>query len=722
MNSRRRMREEELASRGFTEPISIPHSHASSGSGSAAALAAEDDPFGYHGVSPDPTPPSGAAIVFPTRRSSHIRVNDLSTARIAAIPSPRAIAPPTAEVILSDAAQGKVVVYSDSSKSLVVCDVKDASPRRTFRAPANARTATDRCPLCHNFVSAGDFAPSMNTGSFMHPQYFNTLAGIHEADPATSAASEHHRRESFQYPVDEHDDQSSGKVPEEGASPNSSFITGYYQRFFTEVKKLGTGSFGSVFLCQHVLHGVDLGTYAVKKIVLSDDPNWQKRVFREVRLLERVHHPNIIAYRHTWLEFAKIADFGPLSPCLFLLMEYANGGNLDDYIEMANQYPLDESDIWKVFVDILQGLRHLHHAGVVHRDIKPANILLSHEFDSLSRAEYRRVLISDFGQCESMLRNQRLPRTGFTGTMLYAAPELLHKDGEFDHSCDIYSLGILVYALCYGQAPYQHLEHLSHHELYQKIMEDGRIPIPEFPRRSRDMVDLIHYLTNPNPRKRPSADDILSDPRFLMRLSREQHFESFESPRHRSSFVRTEEVPQARIGSKGGVSGIPLLESRLRPNPALRMPEANALVPARLPQPVDSPPAPSLPSNAASQPIKIQDWMNDTTKSAAYVLAAVLKIWLVESSCDGEQTPAALELYPCVVLAMLPPFLTLFREWINPATKPDVRDAVVLTVLAFLSLFWTVISRIAGFCCTITNKLWPHLLLFVLQVMLAKRQ
>jgi hypothetical protein len=151
---------------------------------------------------------------------------------------------------------------------------------------------------------------------------------------------------------------------------SSSFITGYYQQFFGELKKLGTGSFGSVFLCKYILHGVELGTCAVKKIVLSDDPVWQKRVFREVSLLERVHHPNIVAYRHSWLEYAKIADFGPISPCLFLLMEYANDGNLDDYIGLANQHPLNESDIWRIFVEVLQGLRYLHHAGVVHRDIK----------------------------------------------------------------------------------------------------------------------------------------------------------------------------------------------------------------------------------------------------------------------------------------------------------------------------------------------------------------
>jgi serine/threonine protein kinase len=181
----------------------------------------------------------------------------------------------------------------------------------------------------------------------MHPEYFSALEEMHV-----------------------------GSEQEQGAGlSGSSFITGYYQKFFIEVKKLGTGSFGSVFLCKHVLNNIDLGTYAIKKIVLSDNMDWQKRVFREVRLLERVHHPNIIAYRHTWLENAKIADFGPTCPCLFLLMEYANAGNLDDYVELAEKQPLNEDDIWQIFIELLSGLRHLHHAGIIHRDMKVRNFL-----------------------------------------------------------------------------------------------------------------------------------------------------------------------------------------------------------------------------------------------------------------------------------------------------------------------------------------------------------
>jgi serine/threonine protein kinase len=51
-------------------------------------------------------------------------------------------------------------------------------------------------------------------------------------------------------------------------------------------------------------------------------------------------------------------------------MEYANAGNLDDYLALAQKHPLSEDDIWQIFIEILGALRHLHHAGIVHRDIK----------------------------------------------------------------------------------------------------------------------------------------------------------------------------------------------------------------------------------------------------------------------------------------------------------------------------------------------------------------
>lgn len=82
---------------------------------------------------------------------------------------------------------------------------------------------------------------------------------------------------------------------------------GYYRRFFIEERRLGMGAEGSVFLCQHVLDGHQLGRYAVKKVAVGDSRPYLDRVLREVRLLENLRHPNIIPYHHVWIEDAQFS-------------------------------------------------------------------------------------------------------------------------------------------------------------------------------------------------------------------------------------------------------------------------------------------------------------------------------------------------------------------------------------------------------------------------------
>ena len=108
----------------------------------------------------------------------------------------------------------------------------------------------------------------------------------------------------------------------------SSFVTGYYDRFFVRVRKLGSGTYGAVWLTCHLLEGVQLGHYACKIIPVGDSKAWLQRVVAEVRALESVHHRHVVSYRHSWLEMAQLADFGPPVPALFLLMQYCDLGTV----------------------------------------------------------------------------------------------------------------------------------------------------------------------------------------------------------------------------------------------------------------------------------------------------------------------------------------------------------------------------------------------------------
>ena len=211
---------------------------------------------------------------------------------------------------------------------------------------------------------------------------------------------------------------------------DSSINQGYYRRFFKEDSKLGRGAGGSVFKCQHVLDGIELGDYAVKKVPVGDDHSWLNRMLREVHILENLRHQNIIEYKHAWLEYHQLTPFGPPIPCLFILMQLAEGGNLEEFI-VTNKDNLDISLICEWFEQICHGLAHLHRCGILHRDLKPSNILL--KADPEGKVQ---LLITDFGECTSTSDQQcsTSNRTGATGTIEFVAPELL-KGNNFIFLC-----------------------------------------------------------------------------------------------------------------------------------------------------------------------------------------------------------------------------------------------------------------------------------------------
>ncbi|KAF9434150.1 hypothetical protein BGZ76_008474 [Entomortierella beljakovae] len=317
---------------------------------------------------------------------------------------------------------------------------------------------------------------------------------------------------------------------------------GYYERFFVEQRKLGRGFRGSVFLCQHVLDGIYLGEYAIKKVAVGDNHEWLVQMLREVHLLERLHHPNIVSYKHAWLENHQLHKFGPEVTCLFILMECANGGNLEEYVEhlpevslsvdpddaaiprvevepdkplsakerlqskrqrlqstmsssklnssesekntSSTRHLLSITEIWSFFFDICEGLAHLHKLGIIHRDLKPPNLLLSYSSSQVkgSKGERPRILITDFGECEILDQAAKRDRTGATGTLEFLAPELLAVDAEGRYTNEFSFKG----------------------DMWSLDDEQGDRIIPD------ELKILIRVLLSPEKSKRPSCDDILT--------------------------------------------------------------------------------------------------------------------------------------------------------------------------------------------------------------------
>ncbi|KIK63101.1 hypothetical protein GYMLUDRAFT_163886 [Collybiopsis luxurians FD-317 M1] len=197
------------------------------------------------------------------------------------------------------------------------------------------------CPYCKQPLPLGfdslwhpEHDHSYEDNSTRASNYFHLLAIANESNSSPPTRTSSPRVDSTTMADEE--ERQEVKDDDRGRTffPKGTLADGYFNAFFKEECKLGMGANGSVFLCQHMLDGNALGRFAVKKIAVGESHTYLLSILREVRLLERLHHPNIITYHHAWLESSRFSAFGPAVPTLHVLMQWADGGSLDDYIDV----------------------------------------------------------------------------------------------------------------------------------------------------------------------------------------------------------------------------------------------------------------------------------------------------------------------------------------------------------------------------------------------------
>jgi eukaryotic-like serine/threonine-protein kinase len=192
------------------------------------------------------------------------------------------------------------------------------------------------------------------------------------------------------------------------------------------VRKLGTGSFSSVWLAR------DLGTgamRAVKLVAPSAIPNLQA-FNEEARVLHELRHPNIVSVYGT--ETGPSVGASPDVGMYAIVMEYMKDGSLED--ALLRNAPLLNEGVRR-FTEACRGAERVHASGYVHRDIKPANILLDGPLTKLS----------DFGLVQPL----RHDLGSAAGTPYYAAPEVIETRAT-SRSSDLYSLGVTLYEVVNG--------------------------------------------------------------------------------------------------------------------------------------------------------------------------------------------------------------------------------------------------------------------------------
>lgn len=209
---------------------------------------------------------------------------------------------------------------------------------------------------------------------------------------------------------------------------------GLFAERFVVKQQLGGGAMGLVFLVEERRQGK---SYALKvlKPEFSMDRAAQTRFGREIRILARLRHPAI----------PQVIEWGTHKGLMYFVSQLVDGSNLAEILGQRRRLAISEAV--GLVTSVAEALRCAHQAGVIHRDLKPGNIMLSESGD---------IFLIDFGVAKTVRTDwTKLTKTGhFVGTPQYMAPE--HFSGRpVDERGDIYSLGVVLFALLTGRLPYE---------------------------------------------------------------------------------------------------------------------------------------------------------------------------------------------------------------------------------------------------------------------------
>ena len=207
----------------------------------------------------------------------------------------------------------------------------------------------------------------------------------------------------------------------------------------------------------------------------STPPDTLGRFINEHEMLERLRHPNIVAIYAQWFS----------DHHAYIAMEYFPRGSLQGMLRV----PLPEKLALMVLFQCAQGLEAAHHAGIVHRDLKPGNVML--------RADGT-LALTDFGIAKDLHAPTSSTDHGIVlGTPAYMAPEQA-MGRQVDASCDIYSLGVMLYQMITATQPYVGDDYQA--VIYQHL----NAPVPRLPASAAHWQDLLDLMMAKLPPARPA--------------------------------------------------------------------------------------------------------------------------------------------------------------------------------------------------------------------------
>ncbi|EAX99748.1 CAMK family protein kinase [Trichomonas vaginalis G3] len=258
---------------------------------------------------------------------------------------------------------------------------------------------------------------------------------------------------------------------------------------YTILQTIGSGAFGKVKLAEHKITHEYYAIKIFKKSRLDAKPSIKEKINTEIALMKLMDHPHII----------RLIELCESSRHLFIVTEYASHGDLFTYL--CNRRSIVIEEAMDLFRQIIYGVDYFHNHSICHRDLKPENILLD---------ENNNIKIGDL----SFARWMKTETTDTScGSPHYAAPEIIKGIKYNGKKADIWSCGVILYALLTGRLPFNEP---NFKDLIHKI-KNGEYRMPDFP---DEVKDLIARMICVDPEGRITIEQIKHHKAFKIGLPR----------------------------------------------------------------------------------------------------------------------------------------------------------------------------------------------------------
>lgn len=247
---------------------------------------------------------------------------------------------------------------------------------------------------------------------------------------------------------------------------------------------IGQGSFGQIRVAFHYRSRIPFAVKIISKSQLMQSRNAKQILFNETVLAPLIDHPSII----------KIVEIADSRSQIFQFMRLAENGDL---LRLLRTTPLEQKLAIRIIDQILSAVEYLHANGIAHRDIKLENILISKRTGAK---------LCDFGLSTITFDGKV---TGNCGSIEYAAPEAINQPQYDGFKADIWSLGVVFYAIFTRNLPFQSQGSKNNANYFEQYNYNSPIDMTFVP---KNMQPLICKMLSIDPNERPSATEIRSYP------------------------------------------------------------------------------------------------------------------------------------------------------------------------------------------------------------------